>query len=111
MKYFINEEEREKSNSCYIEFQHGNYDGQVWKKDSICIDEEIFYDLKLKRLFSSVLPQFDYFGITTVDTEAMEKVKAAAAGYLPETIECIEELDSWFKADESGENVYTIIGM
>lgn len=112
MKYFINGNERENSKStCYIEFQRGSYDGQVWKETSICIDEEIFYDLKLRRLFSSVLPQFDYFGVTTVSAEAMGRVRAAAVSYLPETVECIEELCAWINEGGDSDAVFTIIGM
>lgn len=112
MKYFITEAERKQTKStCFIEFQHGRYEGEIWHIDSICMDEEIFYDLKLKRLFSSLLEQFDYFGITQVTEEQFVKIKAAASNYLPETSEAIEELNEWLGKNEPGSVLFTIIGM
>lgn len=112
MKYFITGEERKKSGStCFIEFQRGEYDNEIWHISSICIDEELFYDLKLRKLFSSVLPQFDYFGITQVLPEHFARVKDAASTYLPETAECINELDSWLKQENEDGVMFTIVGM
>lgn len=112
MKYFVNESERRKTGStCFIEFQRGVYDGIVWSIEAVFIDEEIFYDLKLRKLFTKILPSFDYYGITQVHRSSFEKVKAAASDFLPETAECLNELDEWLKADSTGYDVFTIIGM
>lgn len=112
MKYFIGEEERQNSGStCFIEFQKGNYENEVWHIDSLCMDEELFYDLKLRKLFSSVLPQFDYFGITQVSSEQFSKVKDAAVNFSPETRECISELSEWLENSKNEGVLFTIVGM
>ena len=112
MKYFVTEEEREKSGStCFIEFQRGAYDGRCWKEDSLCISDDLFHELRLNRLFSRVLPQFDYFGITNVSLEGFQKIKQAAEVIGSETYECIQELDDYFKDDYNVDVLFTVCGM
>ena len=112
MKYFLTAEERKNSgSSCFIEFQKGAYDGKCWKKDSICMDEEIFYDFKMKRLFSSVLPQFDYFGITPVSKEQFEKIKSNAKDYSEEVQASVAELEEYFSGDAEDTVFFTICGI
>lgn len=112
MKYFVNGEERKKTGStCFIEFQRGTYDGTVWSIDAVYIAEEIFYTLKLRKLFSHTLPFFDYYGITQVHRSSFEKTLSEARLFSKETDECIRELDDWLKSDSTGYGVFTIIGM
>lgn len=112
MTYFITEDERRKSGStCYIEFQKGAYDGKCWKNDSLCISDELFHELKLSRLFSRTLPQFDYFGVTQVTREAFDKLRKAANSYSFDTQECLNELADYFYTSEIVEPLFTVCGM
>lgn len=112
MRYFVNADERKKSgSSCFIEFQRGEYNGSCWRDDSLCMSDEIFHELKLNRLFSRVLPQFDYFGITPVSLEGFQKIKQASEGFSEEIYECILELEDYFKDDYNVDILFTICGM
>lgn len=112
MKYFISEDERkELKSTCFIEFMRGSYEGNVWNSDSICMDEELFYDLKFRKLFSSVLEQFDYFGVTGVSAGQFEKLKAAAKDFLPETLDAVLELSEWLDGSDAEDVLFSIIGM
>lgn len=112
MRYLITEEDRKRTGSSeFIEFQRGKYDGQCWHIDSVYIAEETFYELKLRRFFSSVLPQFDYYGLTQVNAEEFKELKKAAHAFSNEADECIKEIVAWIGDDESGDVVFTICGM
>ena len=117
MRYFITEDERKRSGStAFIEFQKGRYDGSCWHIDSVCMDEDLFGELHLRRFFSMVLPQFDYYGITQVSVTAFEKLKDAAINFSSDVCECLNELEDWVKAkdeDMKGDNdiLFTICGM
>ena len=112
MRYLITEEDRKRTGSSeFIEFQRGKYDGQCWHIDSVYIAEETFYDLKLRRFFSSVLPQFDYYGLTQVNADEFKKLKKAAPGFSNEAAEYMQELAGWIGDGESSDVVFTICGM
>ena len=112
MGYLITEADRKKTGSSeFIEFQRGKYDGECWHIDSMYIAEETFYDLKLRRFFSSVLPQFDYYGLTQVNADEFEELKKAAPGFSNEAAECIQELENWIGKEMQDDVVFTICGM
>jgi len=112
MRFFITEEERRRTgSSAFIEFQRGNYDGECWHIDSICMDEDIFYELHLRRFFSMVLPQFDYYGITQVSACEFEKIKEMSGNFSIDVSECIKELSEWLGEYDDQEILFTICGM
>ena len=112
MRFFITEEDRKRSGSSeYIEFQKGRYDGECWHIDSISMAEQTFYDMKLRRFFSSVLPQFDYYGLTQVTSSEFEKLKNEAPLFSNEAAECMNELSAWIGDSKEDDVVLTICGM
>jgi len=112
MRYLITAEDRKKTGSSeFIEFQRGKYDGECWHIDSMYIAEEVFYDLKLRRFFSSVLSQFDYYGLTQVNADEFEKLKEAAPDFSNEAAECMQELEAWIDGNDSEDVIFTICGM
>lgn len=112
MRYLITEEDRKRTGSSeFIEFQRGKYDGQCWHIDSVYIAEEMFYEMKLRRFFSSVLPQFDYYGLTQVNADEFDELKKAAPGFSNEAAECMQELADWIGEAGSEDVVFTICGM
>lgn len=112
MRFFVTEEDRKRSGSSeYIEFQKGRYDGECWHIDSISMPEQTFYDMKLRRFFSSILPQFDYYGLTQVTSSEFEKLKAEASSFSHEAAECMNELSDWIGDSADNDVVFTICGM
>ena len=112
MRFFITEEERKSTgNTAFIEFQKGEYDGCCWHIDSICMDEDLFGELHLRRFFSMVLPQFDYYGITQVSLAEFEKLKTTSVNYSADVCACIKELDEWLGEKSDSEVLFTICGM
>ena len=112
MRFFITEEDRKRSGSSeYIEFQKGRYDGECWHIDSISMAEQTFYDMKLRRFVSSVLPQFDYYGLTQVTSSEFEKLKNEAPLFSNEAAECMNELSAWIGDSKEDDVVFTICGM
>ena len=114
MRFFITEEERKSTGSTeFIEFQKGRFDGECWHIDSICMDEEMFYELHLRRLFSMTLPQFDYYGITQVSGAEFKQIIEASEGYSDnnDVGACIAELKEWAGEAEDDEILFTICGM
>ncbi len=112
MRFFVTEEDRKRSGSSeYIEFQKGRYDGECWHIDSISMPEQTFYDMKLRRFFSSVLPQFDYYGLTQVTLSEFEKLKSEAPSFSNEAAECMNELSAWIGDAVDNDVVFTICGM
>ncbi len=117
MRFFITEDERKKSGStAFVEFQKGGYDGTCWHIDSVCMDEDLFSDLHLRRFFSAVLPQYDYYGITQVSVSSFEQLKTAAINFSSDVCECLNELESWIKerseeTEADSDILFTICGM
>ncbi|MBR5179661.1 MAG: hypothetical protein IKW90_12800 [Lachnospiraceae bacterium] len=114
MRFFITEDERKRTGStAFIEFQKGRFDGECWHIDSICMDEDKFYELHLRRLFSMTLPQFDYYGITQVSGEEFKRVVEASADFSDnnDVAACIGELKEWIGEAEDEDILFTICGM
>lgn len=112
MKYFVNEAERKASGStCYFEFQKGKYHDECWLPDSLSIHMDLFDELKLYDLISSVVPSFDYYGLTEIDCNDWSNiVKQAhlAGGSLEEAI-C--EANQWALDCFSEAPIITICGI
>lgn len=112
MRFFITEEERKNSGSTdFIEFQKGAWDGDCWKIDSISIEGERFSELRLRRFFSMVLPQFDYYGITQVSKDEFEKLCETAKSFSADVDDCMKELGEWIGEGSEDEILFTICGM
>lgn len=114
MRFFVTEDERKSSGStAFIEFQKGKWDGECWHINSICMDEDVFYELHLRRLFSMTLPQFDYYGITQVSGADFKGVLEASKSFEdnPDAAVCMNELQSWIGDGEDDEILFTICGM
>ena len=112
MRYFISEEERKSSGSTlFIEFQKGEDDGKCWHIDSISMDEELFSDLHLRRFFSKIISDFDYYGITQVSKDDFESLKENAAAFSSDADACMKELDEWLGEYGDKEILFTIYGI
>ena len=114
MRFFITEEERKRTgNTDFIEFQKGKYDGECWHIDSICMNEDMFYELRLRRLFSTVLPQFDYYGITQVSGSEFRQLLDVAAGFgeNSDVPACLNELKEWIGDFRDEDVLFTICGI
>ncbi len=112
MKYFVNEAERKASgSSCYFEFQKGKYHDKCWLSDSLSIHMELFDELKLYDLISSVIPSFDYYGLTEIDWDDWNKIvkQSHLAGRKAE--EAICEANQWALACFSEVPIITICGI
>ena len=72
MEYLVTESQRKASRStCYIEFQKGQYHG-CWQEDSVSLHDDLWTQNHLSVLFGRVLPDFDFYGITTVNAAQWE---------------------------------------
>jgi len=112
MRFFISEDERKRSGSTeFIEFQKGRDDGKCWHIDSISMDEELFSELHLRRFFTKILPDFDYYGITQVSREDFENLKENAAAFSLDADACMKELDDWLGTNGDSDILFTIYGI
>ena len=112
MRFFVTEEERKRSGStAFIEFQKGAGDGECWRIDSICMDDELFSELHLRRFFTMILPQFDYYGITQVSKSEFERLCENAAGFSSDVDACMKELEEWIGEGSDEDILFTICGM
>lgn len=112
MKYFVNEDERKASGStCFFEFQKGKYHNKCWLPDSISIDMDIFDDLKLYELIKSIVPNFDYYGLTEINANEWEKILSTAHSIGGKTEKVIQEANEWATTAFSEFPVITICGI
>lgn len=112
MRFFITENDRQRLGStAFIEFQKGEYDGSCWHIDSLCMSEDIFADLKLRRFFTMYLPQFDYYGLTQVTGSEFEKLLDMSKDFSTDVYSCMTELKNWAGDKEGDEILFTICGM
>ena len=112
MNYFCTEKERKASHStCYLEFQRGEYREKHWLEDSIFLNDDIFHELCLYRLFRKAISDFDHYGITEVDEKQWEILKTMALEQGGETKKAIEELSIWVSDCFKEEKIFTICGI
>ncbi len=112
MSYFIDEKKRKESqSSSYFEFQKGKYRDKCWLPDSISIHMDIFDDLHLYDLIRSVIPAFDYYGLTEITPGNWEKIIRKAHLIGGETEAAMIEADKWVKNAFSNEPIFTICGI
>ncbi len=110
MKYFILSSERR--GSCYYEFYKGKWDGKTfWKSDSICLHDDVMYNLNIDKILVSVLPNYDPFGETEVMYQQWKKILEQAQIIGGDTYAAILEADQWVADTFTEYNVFTILGL
>lgn len=102
--------------TCFHEFSRGNTKdcetGQFfWRADSVYIKEELMAEIHLRKLFSEVIEDYDYYGKTTVNREQWDEIQAVAIAEGGEWKKVINELKPWVKENFKSNEVFTIIGM
>ena len=97
MMYFIDAQQRKASRSTlYFEFQIGRFQHKHWLSDSIYLHADTFDQLGMYHLFSTYLPDFNYYGPTLVSPPQYEVLKAGAMSCGNEEIAAVlSELDNW----------------
>ena len=113
MHYFITEQERRtrKLGSCFFEFQRGAYRQECWLEDSLLLDADLFDSMKLYELFRKALPEFAYYGLTTVTQEQWEKLCRAADAHSSQAAALIAELTPWAEDCFRSDGLFTICGI
>jgi hypothetical protein len=72
---------------------------------------DIFDQLDLYAIFHAALPDFDYYGETTVTADHYEVLKAIALAQDGEISNVFEELDAWVSECFKTETCFTILGI
>ena len=115
MKYFLSEYERRATGStCYHEFYKGKWDENkllFWSKDSMCISDDMMYDLKLDRLISSVVNEYDPCGETEINEAQWKAIRAEAEEIGGNLFDAITEIAPWVENNYMTNNVFTILGI
>ena len=116
MTYFITEAQRKPTHStCFFEFQKGTPKKQggdrFWKEDSLLLHMDVFDQLNLYAVFNTILPDFDYYGETTVTIDQYKSLKAAAFAQGGEIAMVFSELDIWATTCFKTESCFTIQGI
>lgn len=112
MKYFIDEETRKASRSaCYFEFMTGKYRGKCWLPDSISISADLFDESKLYDIISSVVPSFEYYGLTEISQDDWNQIIDKANLVGGKTQEAFDEANCWAKNVFASDCIITICGL
>lgn len=115
MKYFLNEDERKKSDStCYHEFAKGEWDEVAcvfWKNDSLNIHDDLLISLKLDTLLASIVEDYDPVGETKINKEQWRKIYIKAKEIGGDLFEAILEVAPWVEANFRQYEVFTILGV
>lgn len=112
MKYFVDEVQRKNSQtSCYFEFQKGHYHNVCWLEDSINIYIELWDDFDLSNLFSQVVEDFDYYGLTTVNQAQWNKIVSIAYDEGNVWKKIVDEITPWVNECFCNHSVFTILGI
>lgn len=112
MKYFINEQKRKESGStCYFEFQKGYYHNKCWLNDSISISDTLWDEFNLSELFSSVIYNFDYYGLNVVNKKQWDNLVKIGQESNSIWQEVIAEATPWVSICFEENEVFTIMGM
>ncbi len=110
MKYFCFDHERK--GTCYHEFYKGKFDGfSFWKNDSLFIHDDIHYELGMKDLFLSVIPEYNDCGEIEVNMDQWNRIKYNAFYIGGHLYQAILEADIWVQETFLNCSVFTMIGM
>ena len=111
MQYLETEAQRRASRStCYIEFQRGRFHG-CWLEDSLCLHQSLWTKNHLSALFGRVLPDFDFYGVTSVTPAQWEELHRLAQEGSPGQKAILDELSPWAEDCFREQEVFTVIGM
>ena len=111
MKYFVDEQTRAASHSsCYFEFQRGRYAGAHWKSDSICLNGDLWNELRLSELFAAAIPGFAYCGVTRVTPRDWARLEALSQSH-PAWRKVVEEARPWVERCFAAEGEFSLLGM
>ena len=109
-KYFIKSKDR--NGSCYYEFYKGKWDGKTfWKDDSICIDDNDFFDCDFIDVLIKYVPNYDPFGETEITKHQWEQIKADCILSGGKTAAIVKEADKWMVDTFSKYPIFTILGL
>ena len=112
MQYFVKERERKASQStCYLEFQKGRYNGQCWRYSSISIRDEIWDEHQMSQLVRTVVPDFDYCGLTVITKAQWEAIVENSRDEACPGRPVIEEAIPWVNRCFEKQEVFTICGL
>lgn len=112
MRFFVDEIKRKASHSsCYFEFQKGRYHNKCWLPDSISIRDIMWDQYGLTELFSSVVKNFDYYGLTTITKGQWDRIvkKSQDSGTI--LVDIIAEAIPWVNECFESYRIFTIVGM
>lgn len=113
--YFLTASEREQTGStCFHEFYKGKWDEEkmiFWSEDSLYLDDDVMYSLKLGRLFYAVNSEYDRCGVTEITEMMWNKVSSLAAAEGGELAAAVKELAPWAEANFKEHRIFTILGI
>ncbi len=109
MKYCCTNNQR--TGSCYFEFQKGKFADKYWLANSLYLSADIFDSLNLYQVFASVVPEFDYYGITEIDKEKWAQIKQITEKSGGVVKDVITEIDLWVSRFLLTEIVFTVLGI
>lgn len=101
----------QRTGSCYFEFQKGKFSGKYWLDSSICLCADIFDSLNLYQVFAKTVPEFDYYGITEIDSENWSQIKSSADMMGGAVKDAIAEIDLWAAPLLPADHVITVLGI
>ena len=109
-KYFVSPKER--NGSCYYEFYKGKWDEKTfWKEDSICIDDNDWYDCEFVDILIKYAPNYDPFGETEINKFQWEQIKTDCLLCGGKSAALAKEADHWMIDTFSKYSVFTILGI
>ena len=112
MTYLMDAQQRKATGSTlFFEFQKGSFQGKPWLADSVYLYADIFDRLDMCHLFSSALPNFEYYYVTEVSPAQYVDLKEQATACGGEIAAIFEELDPWVAACFRLESCFTICGI
>lgn len=115
MKYFLNEKERQASNStCYHEFVKGRWDDNAmvfWNSESLNIHDDLMIALGLDRLIQGIVEGYDPYGETAVNAIQWKQICAEAEKIGGSLLEVVSELSPWAEENFRQNSVFTILGI
>ena len=109
-KYFIRP--NDKNGSSYYEFYKGKWDEKTfWKEDSICINDNDFYDSEFDNIIIKFSPEYNPFGETEITKSQWNQIKSEAILCGGKASEIAIEADEWVIDTFSKHEVFTILGL
>ena len=98
---------------CYIEFQVGDFSSHnsFWLSDSLFLSEDTFNKFEIGKLFLQVIPEFNYYGPTTVSKAQWKKITNSGCNLSHECQSILHEIDTWAKQCFQTEDCFSVLGI